>query len=387
MRKWIISCVMVLFALGSLRMVTADWHFAITQPDKQGGWDESGHSAWPGDPPDTVSRSATAPAPTQDSGSSAGGQSAKQTETTLAPASSEPPHLFGIALGMTDKQVIAALGQPARREPSPLGYEWWIYNRDYNRYVQIGILSGKVVDIYSNSAQASVGTVSVGTRQQSLSRKQAIDKIVSFPYENANVQITNQTTERPLVFVATSPVIYYIDKQNSDKVTAIRLLDKLVLLRGSFYETKWSYLGKSPNFNPPILNSQEQEAVNSAHERQILDLINGIRYRYGLPSVSWHEQAAEVARAHSKDMNSNHFFGHTSATTGLDPFQRLKQAGIDYQLAGENIAAGFPDAIEAYESWMNSPGHRKNILEKDFRQLGVGVYFDYYTQDFVTVKQ
>ncbi|MCK9907472.1 CAP domain-containing protein, partial [Frankia sp. Cpl3] len=65
-------------------------------------------------------------------------------------------------------------------------------------------------------------------------------------------------------------------------------------------------------------------------------------------------------------METNNFFQHVSVTTGLDPFARLKQAGLSYQLAGENIAAGFPDAIEAHESWMNSPGHRKNMLEKGF---------------------
>ncbi|TGV29209.1 secretion protein, partial [Mesorhizobium sp. M00.F.Ca.ET.186.01.1.1] len=62
----------------------------------------------------------------------------------------------------------------------------------------------------------------------------------------------------------------------------------------------------------------------------------------------------------------------------------LKQANITYSMAGENIAAGYPDAIEAHESWMNSPGHRKNILEKDFTQLGVGVITDYFTQAFLT---
>jgi len=55
-------------------------------------------------------------------------------------------------------------------------------------------------------------------------------------------------------------------------------------------------------------------------------------------------------------------------------------------MAGENIAAGYPDAIEAHESWMNSPGHRKNVLEKDFTQLGVGVIADYYTQAFLTPR-
>jgi uncharacterized protein YkwD len=307
-----------------------------------------------------------------------------------APASSseaqeeEQTALFGITLGMSDQQVLAKLGNPARQEPAQLGYTWWIYNRDYSRYLQIGVLDGKVVDLYSNAPTAEIEGVGIGTTYQSLSRKYSIQPIVSFSFQNAAVQITNLPRERPLVKNKETPIIFYLDKQSNANVTALRLIDRLALLRGGFFETKWTYQGAAPDFDPPRLTIRQQEEVNRAHERQILDLTNVIRCRYKLPTLSWYDKASLVARSHSKDMEMNHYFNHVSATSGMDPFQRLKQAGVHYLLAGENIAAGFPDAIEAYESWMNSPGHRKNILEKGFRQLGVGVYLDYYTQNFVT---
>ncbi|MCK9907402.1 hypothetical protein MXD63_46320, partial [Frankia sp. Cpl3] len=65
------------------------------------------------------------------------------------------------------------------------------------------------------------------------------------------------------------------------------MIDKLALVRGGFYETKWSYQGKAPSFDPPALTIKQRELVNAAAERQILDLVNVIRYRYKLPALSW----------------------------------------------------------------------------------------------------
>lgn len=346
--------------------------------NKPVGFDPSTSTVWLGERP-AKHTAVPALAPI-----AAGTDTAKKQPDAPAPKAANQTSLFGISLGMTEQQVLAVLGQPVRQEPSQLGYTWWIYNRDLSRYLQVGIMDGKVVDLYSNAPTAQIEGVAIGTTYQTLSRKYSIQPIVSFSFQNAKVQITNQPKERTLVMNQGTPIIFYLDKQRGASVTALRFIDRLVLLRGGFFETKWTYQGTAPNFDPPRFSIIQQEVVNSAHERQILDLTNVIRYRYKLPTLSWFDKASQVARSHSKDMELNNYFDHVSTTSGLDPFQRLKQAGVHYVMAGENIAAGFPDAIEAYESWMNSPGHRKNMLEEGFKQLGVGVYLDYYTQNFVT---
>jgi uncharacterized protein YkwD len=346
------------------------------QINKQAGWDKSTHTVWIGDPP------ASLVTPSQPFAKS--GPSAVQPKAPVARESAQD--LFGITLGMNQEQVTALLGQPTRKDPSALGYEWWIFNQTPSRYLQVGIWNGKVVDVYSNAPVAKWGNIGIGASLQTLSRKHEIKHIISFTYQGAQVQITNQTKERPLILSGDSPLIFYIDKQNNQKVTGIRLIDKLMLLRGGYYETKWTYQGQEPNFDPPALSIKQREQIDAAHERQILDLVNVIRYRYKLPKLVWNQQAAQVARNHSTDMETQNFFDHVSPTSGLDPFERLRQAGIRYKMAGENIAAGYPDAIEAFEGWMNSPGHRKNILEKGFTQAGVGVAADYYTQAFVTLQ-
>lgn len=350
--------------------------------NKPVGWSEGKRSVWIG----------TLPKPAltvQPSPAIAASQPVSLSASTLAGQipDMEQKSLFGISLGDSLQQVIDTLGQPARQEPSSLGYEWFIYNKNWDSYLQVGIADGKVVDIYSNAPKAAFGKIGIGTSFESLNRKYSFKQLVTFLYEGAQVKISNQLKQRPLALIGDVPVIFYIDQYNQNKVTAIRMIDRLMLIRGGFYETNWTYQGKAPNFDPPALTIKQQELVNAAEERQILDLTNVIRYRNKLPLLRWNEPAAKVARAHSEDMENNQYFDHVSATSGLNPFQRLQQAGIHYQMAGENIAAGYPDGIEAVENWMNSLGHRKNILEKGFTQLGVGVAADYYTQNFVTLQK
>ncbi|MED4910294.1 CAP-associated domain-containing protein [Brevibacillus centrosporus] len=361
-----------------------------SQLNKPVGWDYSSYSAWVGQPPAALAKQPfETPAPTAIPAAKPANTSTAATSQPKTTAPVEQPNsLFGLTLGMSSADVTKRLGTPARKEPSSLGYQWWIYNSDPSKYVQVGIgTNGKVVDLYSLAPQAKLGDIGVGFALQALERQHPLQNVVSFSYMGANVQITNQKQQRPLVMENGTASIYYLDKQNNDKVTALRLIDTQMLLRGGFYETRWTYQGKAPDFDPPALSVQERELVNLAYERQILDLVNVARSRAQLPPLQWNEKAAEVARGHSRDMESNDFFDHVSATTGSDPFERLKQASIPYRMAGENIAAGYPDAIEAHESWMNSPGHRKNVLEKGFTQLGVGVITDYYTQTFLTPAQ
>jgi uncharacterized YkwD family protein len=86
-------------------------------------------------------------------------------------------------------------------------------------------------------------------------------------------------------------------------------------------------------------------------------------------------------------MRDKNYFSHTSPTYG-SPFDMMKKFGIDYMAAGENIAKGQPTSAAVMSSWMNSPGHKANILSENFTEIGVGVAKDangtiYWTQQFI----
>ncbi|MFB7514261.1 CAP domain-containing protein [Streptomyces sp. NPDC056144] len=121
-----------------------------------------------------------------------------------------------------------------------------------------------------------------------------------------------------------------------------------------------------------------------AAEAEVLRLVNVERAKVGCSPVSADARLAGLARAFSADMEARNFFDHTDPD-GATPWNRAEQAGIA-NLAGENIARGQVDAAAVMTSWMNSDGHRANILNCEFTTLGVGVEFGdggpWWTQDF-----
>jgi uncharacterized protein YkwD len=106
-------------------------------------------------------------------------------------------------------------------------------------------------------------------------------------------------------------------------------------------------------------------------EAAVLALVNEARVDAGCGALTADPALAAVARAHSADMRDRDYFSHTSPE-GLSPFDRAEQAGIDYSRA-ENIAFGQADATAVMEAWLESPGHRANILDCELTKLGVGV--------------
>ncbi|PTX63341.1 putative YkwD family protein [Melghirimyces profundicolus] len=125
----------------------------------------------------------------------------------------------------------------------------------------------------------------------------------------------------------------------------------------------------------------------SAFEKEVVDLVNQERAKKGLSPLKADSELSDVARVKSKDMRDNHYFSHNSPTYG-SPFEMMKQFGIQYTAAGENIAAGQPTPEAVVKGWMDSDGHRANILNSQFTHIGVGYakggsYGHYWTQQFI----
>ena len=123
-------------------------------------------------------------------------------------------------------------------------------------------------------------------------------------------------------------------------------------------------------------------------ESQVIELVNNERVANDLPPLVYNEELTNAARLHSQDMGDNNYFSHTSQD-GTAFNQRIVNAGYDYNNCGENIAAGYPTPEDVVNGWMNSPGHRANILSPEYCDIGVGYavvagsdYFHYWTQDF-----
>lgn len=121
-------------------------------------------------------------------------------------------------------------------------------------------------------------------------------------------------------------------------------------------------------------------------ERRMFQLVNAARVKANLTSLVPDQQLQEAARAHSKDMYLRHYFSHLTPDR-KSPFDRLRDQGLKFVSAGENIAFG-QEVESAQASLMQSPDHRANIMNPDFRRVGIGIYRgvggygEMYTQDF-----
>nr|WP_017378659.1 CAP domain-containing protein [Paenisporosarcina sp. TG-14] len=139
-----------------------------------------------------------------------------------------------------------------------------------------------------------------------------------------------------------------------------------------------------PVAEKPATQATEQAGSISNIEQQVLTLTNQERAKEGLKALATDAKLMNAAREKSTDMRTNKYFSHTSPTFG-SPFDRMKALGIDYRAAGENIAMGQKSAEEVVKAWMESPGHRENIMKANFTHIGIGydAQGHYWTQQFI----
>ena len=132
-----------------------------------------------------------------------------------------------------------------------------------------------------------------------------------------------------------------------------------------------------------VLTIPETDAAVRAYEQEVVRLVNQHRAQNGLQPLTEDWELSRVARYKSQDMVSNRYFSHTSPTYGT-PFQMIRAFGLKFRTAGENIAYGQRTPKAVVDAWMNSSGHRANILNGSYTRIGVGYAASghYWTQMF-----
>lgn len=133
-----------------------------------------------------------------------------------------------------------------------------------------------------------------------------------------------------------------------------------------------------------VLNIPTTDATVVNYENEVIRLVNEIRVENGLHPLAPDWELSRVARYKSQDMKDNHYFSHNSPVYGT-PFTMMKNFGISYRSAAENIAKGQKTPQAVVNAWMNSLGHRANILNASYKKIGVGYVAsgNYWTQMFI----
>lgn len=269
-------------------------------------------------------------------------------------------------IGHKVDDVIALLGEPDREDPSIYGFTWYIYNEDYMHYVQVGVDGDEVVALFSNVGNwESQQGMKLGVSHEAFEAAYG-KRVEAIMKGNVAYMQSNH-----VYHIDGSYVTVLVDEHDGDRIAGILIVDE---------ETE---LGLNGYYAEP------SEALELAFERQIFDLANVERVKRSLPAFQWDDKIAGTAKKHSVDMAENGYMDHYNLA-GKSPFDRMSDDGISYRTAAENVAAGHTNAIFVHDGWMNSLGHRENILSENTTHLGVGAAFGvkpytlYYTQKFYT---
>ncbi|MCK5758185.1 MAG: hypothetical protein KAH14_03755, partial [Clostridiales bacterium] len=280
-----------------------------------------------------------------------------------------------ILVGHTFDYALNELGVWDRNQFSRYGFDWFIYDSDYQNYIQIGVEDDIVTGVLAaSSGYTYEKNISVGMSRSDLEAAYTESPLTELrkplPGENT-VMIYTMDNNYKSTYRTTGGdyITYYFDSYESDKITAILVIDEMVEER-----TIDAFpVGADDRFFKSL-------------EIQVLCLTNAFRIQKGLEPVIWDQDTEKAASLHSRDMADNDYFSHTSQDgSGLG--DRLENQNISFVYASENIASGYRDPVHMVNAWLNSTtGHRETLLG-NFDYLGVGVWIDvenymYGTQDY-----
>lgn len=275
---------------------------------------------------------------------------------------SDPISIYGLSIGSSFEDMVKTMGNPNDILQSRLGYNWYIYSFDYNNYVQFGVKDQKIISFYTTSRLLRTDkNISVGNnKDEALLAYTAPVKYIEKRVEGDNTIYLYTPLQNDCdTFILSNLdgyVTYYYDSYSENKIYAAYVIDK------NFEE---SYKG---------IYLVPKENLITSMEKQTLFITNALRSIDEKKALLWDEKASISATKHSIDMIERNYFAHIDPD-GVTPFTRMKNEGINYSLAGENIAYGFYDAIASVHAWYNSKtGHRQNLLD-NYDYLGVGVAF------------
>lgn len=279
-----------------------------------------------------------------------------------------------LSLGTTIKTLDKKLGKHAASYTEPTGIKAYVYNKTSGRFVIAYTKGSKVIGYFTLAKDYKTPYAKSGVKKATLKKnkfkadtwcglKSEAGEVKNeyFGYERVGSQVTEEE---------------YIDYWGSKKTFAA----KVYLTKYSIYFSNW---GAEKKYN---------SSIRTGTEKETLYVTNAFREYLGLKKLSASSKVANVARAHSKDMAAKNYFSHNSLDD-KSPFDRIKNAGIIYSWAGENIAAGQNCGVNFVLAWIGSKGHRDNLKFKDYKYLGVGyayssnsTYGTYITQNFYSLR-
>lgn len=303
-----------------------------------------------------------------------------ELEQPVKDAVARPQKGLSTLIGKKVNAVLEQYGEPARKEPSSFGYEWWVYNSSAATFFMVGVQDGLVTQVYIAGDELDSSPFKIGQKRDDIYRMTVIDyEVAANVDDNIFIFSMNEEDMQTRLLIQFDGIFaqLYIDGETGE-LQGVRFTDSKTLVIHQPYEM--IYQGELVTKAPP--SSYLQQDINEASAAQLDDLINITRVHHDLAPLEINITLKDAAKMHSEEMKVQNFFSHESPTSG-NLKKRLDKYGIQFNDVNENLATAYFDAIEAMHGWLNSPEHRKVILNDKYTLVGSGVYLNYYTQIFM----
>lgn len=295
-------------------------------------------------------------------------ESEKVEKPNLATPTEDVFTVYNIGLGDSKAEVEKIAGAAKRSTINEYGVKWYTYHKNYQNFFMAAYdKNNKVAGLYTNQDLiASKKGIKRGSPRESVLAQ--LGEPLTKLRKGMTYYQFEENRDYDVFRIDGSYTTVFYDKQQKNTVTSIQIISEgLEKNKKTFYP-------------------QGSEGLVEGFEYQLFDLTNATRVNHNLSILTWDSRVKVTARKHSADMAENQYFNHTNLK-GQSPFDRMEEDNVKFMSAGENLATGQISSIFAHEGLMNSPGHIKVILQKDFESLGVGVAFDeksrpYYTENF-----
>ncbi|HPD01471.1 MAG TPA: CAP-associated domain-containing protein, partial [Acetivibrio sp.] len=254
-------------------------------------------------------------------------------------------------MGASVNTITNRFGQPDRIDLSRYGFDWYIYNNDLAKYLQIGIKDGKTVGIYSNSLYYKLNdNIGIGTPKSTVEEELGTP-LSSITKGSTSYRMDNKDEWK--VYKKNNEYYTYLfyNLQSDIEVTAFMMID---------YATEQSLKG---------FYGTPSDRLRKSYEMELFDITNAYRIRHGKDPFKWSDEMAALSRAFCKDMVEKGYFDFTD-TNGQVVSDRMRNAGINYNSVSELIAKGQMDSMFVIESWMKN---RSSTLLGGHEYVGIGI--------------
>jgi uncharacterized protein YkwD len=284
-----------------------------------------------------------------------------------------------LLMGKKGNEVVSELGQPDRKDPTPYGYDWWIYNEEKENYVQVGVKDNRVVTIFTIGENVNISPFYIGEPIGDIYSSYFIESLIKLHHEDESYwfELSEEDINiRPIIRMGNYYVQLYID-QYLGTVSSVRLMDASTLAA----VRPFNYQGEEKDAHINQLLNDEELVIG--YQKQLFDLTNILRSRFNKKPLQWDEKAAEEAYKSSMEL---YRYAKDNSESNQAPIESLKLSQMMYVQEGENIAVHNVDAPATIEEWLNNKVNRDNLLNSQFTGVGIGIYRNYLIQKFTSLN-